>query len=418
MAVSIIANTSRPAAPAVANLSRASHQWASRPVDERFWGIDDCLASAEKDMTESAEFSFPVSALNARPGSNGNSGEIILSGKGADLEGNQIEFEDVIPSNWGFDQLCNYADAPAHYLRRLSPETAVKCMDEGLHNYRGEHMQMMIRTRDDVSTLRSVTSKYSRLWDARALRALRPAVDKGWMVPPARPCVDDPRARPAKKTDIIPNAKDFGIQVKVGDMIAPAGVYRSDRDLFVFMIQPSAVIDLDNGNNLMRGFFLWNSEVGKGAWSIETFLCEAVCGNHIVWGATDVRKKRLVHKGKNFLNDDNMVAHMDALINAMDADTSAERGMLTSAKSHILGKNREETVETVYGMKRIGLAQKVIEAGYSYAERFEDTAGANPNTVWGLVHGLTRYSQTIPFTDGRHAIDEGAGKLLALACNA
>src|SRR4051794_1680780 len=120
------------------------------------------------------------------------------------------------------------------------------------------------------------------------------------MVPPARPFRDDPRARPATPADIVPGQDAFGLAVKVGDIIAPAGCYASDRDAFIFMVNPERVIDVDGSGGLMRGFFLYNSEVGAGAFRVQAFYLEAVCSNHICWGAKGLHTFRLVHKGDNF----------------------------------------------------------------------------------------------------------------------
>lgn len=38
----------------------------------------------------------------------------------------------------------------------------------------------------------------------------------------------------------------------------------------------------------------------------------------------------------------------------------------------------------------------------------------DPRTQYGIVQGLTRYSQTIPFADKRQDIDRAAGRILEL----
>ncbi|MEJ7663389.1 MAG: hypothetical protein WKG07_29515 [Hymenobacter sp.] len=143
------------------------------------------------------------------------------------------------------------------------------------------------RQPDSNWTVRSLPSAYSRLWNADVVDGLVPALDWGWRVPPARPAVDDPRARPATVEDILLGQESFGLSVKVGDMLAPAGVYAGDRDMFIFLVNPNRVID-DGMKGLMRGVFVWNSEVGAGAFKVRTFYLENVCGNHIVWSASGV----------------------------------------------------------------------------------------------------------------------------------
>ena len=48
----------------------------------------------------------------------------------------------------------------------------------------------------------------------------------------------------------------------------------------MFLVNPNRILD-DGNKGLMRGVFLWNSEVGKGAFKMKSFYLENVCGNHI-----------------------------------------------------------------------------------------------------------------------------------------
>ena len=66
---------------------------------------------------------------------------------------------------------------------------------------------------------------------------------------------------------------------------------------------------------------------------------------------------------------------------------------------------------------RCGFAatKATIEAAYDTAVRWEHTAKAAPNTVWGLCHGTTRFSQTLAHADERAKVDAAAGRLLQLA---
>jgi hypothetical protein len=38
----------------------------------------------------------------------------------------------------------------------------------------------------------------------------------------------------------------------------------------------------------------------------------------------------------------------------------------------------------------------------------------DPNTVWGMVQGVTRYSQSLPHADKRTELDRAAGKLMQI----
>jgi hypothetical protein len=63
----------------------------------------------------------------------------------------------------------------------------------------------------------------------------------------------------------------------------------SDRDVFVFLVDEARPIELDS-QAYYRGFYIWNSEVGKAAFGLASFLYSYVYANRIVWGARDVKR--------------------------------------------------------------------------------------------------------------------------------
>ena len=68
--------------------------------------------------------------------------------------------------------------------------------------------------------------------------------------------------------------------------------------MFAFMIHPDRHLRDGSKYGLMKGFMLWNSEVGKSQWGIQTFYFRGVCGNHIVLGAQDVKVLKGRHVGR------------------------------------------------------------------------------------------------------------------------
>lgn len=392
------------------NLMSASHQWASRPVDQTFWGLHDMADAARKLKEQSRERTTDAASIRAvahKPAGHDSPELFITGSKGDTMFG---------LTHWSGGQLCRYADAPADYIRGLPADLAAANINHGLARYHGDKAQLMLAQGDDGAyALRSMTSDYSRLWNVDIIEALKPALDAGWMVPPARPSPsrDDPRARLATPEDIVPGQDSFGLAVKAGDLIAPAGCYASDRDAFIFMVNPNRVVDVDGSGNLMRGFFLYNSEVGAGAFKVQTFYLESICSNHICWGAKGLQTFRLVHKGDNFADFGQRLGR--ELGQLSDADTTAERNMVASARRYIIGKDRLETVNTLFANRQLGLSRTTIEAAYDMAEQWEHTAKSSPNTAWSMVHGLTRFSQTMPNADQRATLDNAAGKLLAIA---
>ncbi len=391
-----VTSTSRPATKS--NLMAAHHQWANRPLDERYWNLSDLWQTLQTRNAASAEKDMSTGELKAVV----HAGEVCIEGKAG------------IPAkltHWSFDQLARKIDAPAPYLRGKSPEMAAMNINDDMKKSANAPAQLLMhRETGGMATVRAITTDYSRLWNGQIVNALmKNGLQSGWMTPPARPVIEDPRARPATAEDIIPNQDDFGLAVKVGDMIAPAGVYEGDRDMFLFLVNPSRIID-DGGKGLMRGVFVWNSEVGAGAFSVRMFMLENICSNHIVWGASKTVNIRIIHRGENIKK------FATPLLRALEAakpnDLTNEVKMIATAKNRILGKDKEEVVNTIYNRKAFNISKRDVEAGYDWAVRWEHTARSAPNTAWGFVHGLTRYSQTMKFTDERDTLDTIGGKIL------
>jgi hypothetical protein len=384
------------------NLYSAHKQWASRPADERFWNLQDLHDSLQVARNASVERDVPLAGMRAVA----HDDDVCLMGSRAPAQ----------LSNYSFVQLCMKADSPAGYLQRLPVNMAVDCLNWGLQQRQAidqsEQVKLLLHRNGDW-LIRSIQSpNYGRIWNVDIVSQLLKVVGDSWIVPPARPAVNDPRARPATAADILPNQGNFGLSVGVGDMIAPAGVYCGDRDMFVFLVNPNRIID-DGQKGLMRGVFIWNSEVGAGAFKVRTFMLENVCGNHICWGASNVQDFRIIHKkGAIHGFGDRM---LESLQSYADSDSTSDEVRIRIARTHVLGKDKAETVALLANMKKLLLSKRDVEGAYVVAEQWEHTAGSPPNTAWGFAHGLTRYSQQMPFADERHKLDIAAAKILSLA---
>lgn len=387
------------------NLMDASRQWASRPNDERFWGLHDLREELSRQTDVSQEVNTDVRTM-----------QVVARGEDLCLQGERGKPAPL--SNWAFGQLSGNVGAPANYLRELPINLAVQNLNYGLKKIVDKDTYntklLLHRTGAENWTVRAMTSQsYGRIWNLDLANKLTPALETGWMVPPARPATDnDPRTRKATATDIIPGQDDFGLSVKIGDDIAPAGVYCGDRDMFVFLVNPKRIIN-DGNSGLMRGVYIWNSEVGAGSFKVKTFFLENVCGNHICWGASNIQEIKIVHRKNSIIGFDK--AAMLSLGHYANQACTADEAMIVAARKKELGKSEKEVVDKLFGMKSVGLAKRDIEAGFRAAVRWEHTAKSAPTTVWGMVHGLTRYSQISKYADARNVIDIAAGKLLALA---
>ncbi len=383
----------------MSNLTAAHNQWATRPADERFWGLKDLQQTLIKRKQGTSEVEMPSAEIRSVVRDN----QLCLVGK----SNNPAQL-----SHWSFGKLCTKIEASAEYLRTLPAELASQCVNYGLAaKAENQPAQLLLQRNEGITTVRSIMTDYDRLWNLDIVNALIPGLNNGWMIPPARPAVNDARARPATEADIIPNQDDFALSVKVGDMIAPAGVYEGDRDMFLFLVNPTRIID-DGGKGLMRGVFIWNSEVGAGAFKLQSFLLENVCSNHICWSASQVNSFRLYHRGEKIKNFSSNIHRSLAAL--MPTDLSKEEEMIKVAKNYEIAPDKKKLIETLYDQKSFNISKKDAENAFEWAERYEKTAGSAPTTAWGFVHGLTRYSQKQTHADARHKLDVIGGKILAL----
>jgi hypothetical protein len=387
------------------NLFAANHQWSTRPADERFWTLSEAQESC-RHYAETARES-PID-VNAAP--------MVY-----DEEGN-LAFEvggdrPAVLTHWAFGQVARLAGAPADYLRQLPVALARECIAAGIAKTgegQPKNLKALVHS-NGRSILRAVTSEqYARVWNHEVFERLVALEGAGWKVPPARPCgTDDPRSRKATKADISTRAANGGgVAVREGDTIAPAGVYASDHDMFAFLVNERYTIDDGSDGGLARGIFVSNSEVGAGALRVTCFYYRSVCGNHIVWGAKDIVEVKVRHVGQAMPR---FVAEVTGQLDAyLSAGTAADRAVVARAKTVELGGDVESVLDRIFQIARrpSGMNTKHLAEAHQIAIEHEDTDG-NPYSVWGMVNGLTRLSQRIPYADERTLLDRFAGKLLS-----
>ncbi|GEM_PF-565584 len=392
------------------NLMDAHRQWASRPADERFWTLDELIERTRTSKQSSRENAVDPDELKVVP----DGSDLQLVGGG--LNG-PARF-----THWSFGQLSRLAGAPADYLRTLDGDLASECLNRGLQKRAdagrsASHVLIRNAGTPTQTVGAMLSSGYSRIWNHDVVNRLSSLEQNGWRVPPARPASnDDPRARPATQADVLQEQSKAGsLAVKIGDMIAPAGLYASDRDCFVFMINENVRIDAGGGDSgLARGFFMSNSEVGDCAFRLTTFLYDFVCSNHILWGASNVQEVRIVHRGR--ANDRWVGDLRRSLDRYAQTSASVESQAIAAAMRRSYGDTKQDVVQKLH---KSGLTTlKNAEAALGWAEVDSDLRrnAFSPLSIWGIVCGLTRVSQQCAFTDERVALDRAAGKLMGLVC--
>lgn len=388
-------------------LFKAHNQWATRPEDERFWGLDDAKEAMLALRQRTAVLPAKLDDIRVET----DKDDILLVGK----RGMPATF-----SHFAFGQMCTRIKAPASYLRSLPPTLVAQNVNHGLketYNNSGDEARSLFlkpENEGDRPVLRAMSSEaYQHFWNFEIFEKLQGLETRGWRVPPARPADGTTKTRIATEKDVLDLKAGGFLSVCVGDEIAPAGVYASDHDMFVFMVNEDNKIDAGSGKMLSKGFFLWNGEVPGISFGMTMFLYNHVCGNHIVWGAQDVTEIRFTHVGadkKNRAFDD---------IRGLAFKAAQEKGSvyeekIKAAQTLEFGPGKKETIDVisqVVNRRKIGISARTLDAAYDRAEQKEDLYGP-PTTLWGMINGLTEISQDKGYTDDRTSMDRAAGKLL------
>lgn len=353
-------------------LFQASKQWANRPEDERFESLSS-LYQATKHYAEVArEKRMPFADLRVEA----IEGDVQLVGKAN------------VPAkftHWAFGQLCSRVGAPASYLRELPATLACQNLNHGLaqrvKDTAANSLANLMFHQNGGLVLRSLlTDDYSRIWNHEVVERLQGLESQGWE--PARP----------------------DIRVECGDFPA---LYASDHDMFAFVRNANLTVDESGSDGaIYKGVIVENSEVGASALKLTRFLYREMCGNHIIWGASKVLEISVRHVGSA---RHRWGGYFAAIRRYAEESVSDLEAKIASAKVKLIAGTKEEVLDALFGKRINGLSRVVLEKGYDAVLPVQD---GSPKSQWGIVQGLTRYSQTIPFADQRTQIDKAAGKIL------
>lgn len=350
-------------------LMSAHQQWTTRPADQRFQTLAALKASVEGRRQRAREVAVKLSDLRFTAP---NDTSLTVG----------VRSQEAAPSNWAFGQIASHLKAPAGYLRTLPAPLAVQCLQNGVVNtHAGDATRLLIETEDDgeLTTLRAATSlTYGRIWDLEVVEMVEKIV---------------------QYTD----GRFFNPKEWSG---TPSGLYASDRDVFLFLIDGGSLVDGGSERDqLHRGFFTWNSEVGAATFGLTTFLFRQVCGNHIIWGAEDVKTLKIRHTGQA----PGRFAHevQPALLSYVNASAQQTEDTIKKAKTIVLPDKRDERISWL--MER-GFTKAEAQGGIATAEREE----GDGRTLWQVVNGLTAYARDYAYLDARVDLERRAGKLMYL----
>jgi len=353
-------------------LMKANSQWSNRAPDERFDSIEAMHAQALLYQAQAKEFSIKSPRVLAKA-IDVSDGEIVLNNKNATRQARL--------TNWSFGQLCKEAEAPPSYLSRLPAPLAKECLQTGLMNAPDDECKIMFRENGGVQ-LRALNSpRYSRIWNADITKRLVDLKSRGtWQEAPA--AYDGSR-----------------------------GQYLGDRDMFAFFVDNNRrIFERAPGGGLSRGFFAWNSEVGYASFGVMMFMYQHICGNHIVWEASNISEIRVRHVG-----DANSRGFQNLMVQVRkyaEGSATEDEARIEAAHTYKLGTTQDEVLARLFGLNLA--PKKTMEAAYDVACKHEDWYG-DPRSAWAVSSGITQIARDLPNADARVALDRVGAKVLELA---
>lgn len=356
-------------------LFQANKQWSTRPADQRFNSLQE-LYDVTKAYAATAREKKDVRVDSLRV--EAHDGDVQIVGK-ADVPARL--------THWAMTQLAARVGAPASYLQTLPATLAAQNLNYGLAakliDKKDAIVNLLLHSNGSL-LLRALTSdKYERIWNYEVAERLLHLQADGWDV-----------AMPDIRQDLDPEGPR-------------APLYASDHDMFAFIARGDRTInEPGNPDGLKRGLIAVNSEVGAAKLLILRFLYREMCGNHIIWGAQDVIEMSARHVGGV---KDKFALWQTEITKYMDHSAGEDEAKIASFKTKLIGDTKDAVLDALFGIRSLALSRKTLDGGYDAVVPDQD---GDPRSVWGIVQGLTRYSQKTAFADDRTMIDKAAGRIL------
>lgn len=365
----------------MSTLTTASHQWATRPPDQRFTSLTELDAFVSNVRKSSHAKVLSSKALSLAPVEEDSNALVCIGPNGGPVN----------LTHWSFGQLAQLAGAPAGYLRGIPAPLAADCMNFGFKVTRdASDVGVLLYKNGGPAELRAATGpNYGRIWNETITHALVNRFGDG--------ITGDFR---------VPG--EFGKAIEVTK--DNTTLYASDRDMFVFLADEQHRIEIPNRRNgepgsLARGFFVWNSEVGSATFGIATFLFDYVCCNRMVWGSEQYAEVRIRHTASA---PDRWLDQVQPAITAF-ANSSAS-SVTEAIEAARAGKIGDKAKVDAFLASRFTRSQvSAIKAAHLSDEQ-------KPiQTLWDAAVSATAYARGIQYQDERVRIEREAGKIMSLA---
>lgn len=371
----------------MSTLMQASHQWMTRPADQRFLSLPEMHAKSLAIRQHSVAKVLGNRALQAVPYSESDFRALAVTGPNG---------APVLPTNWAFGQLAAKAGAPAAYLRDLPAPIAADCLNYSLQTSSHEELGVLLtKMPGEEPSMTAITGpNYGRIWNEQIIAALMNRFGDG-------------------VTGHFRVPGEFGQRVEVTR--ENTTLYCSDRDMFVFLADEENRIEVPNRRDgqtgsLARGFFVWNSEHGSASLGIATFLFDYACKNRTVWGAEEFREIKIRHTSGA---PDRWVQEVAPAIEAYaESSTHSITAAIEAARAVTLAKSLETRDDDV----REFLAKRFTrsKAAAMMATHIQDE-GRPVETLWDAANAITGYARGVAYQDERVKLEREAGELLRSA---
>lgn len=366
-------------------LFAAHKNWATRPEDERFETLADLHAAVAARDAISFEKLAQVDTLKRMRVE-------VVDGRRMTMLSPNGTTADM--THWSAGQLLTSLEIPRSFLPKLATDVATDVVNDRLQRATDQIPNRLFIAQNGDTTVRAFHgSRYERLWDSEVTQALLKHLPSGWRNPVAYA------------------GGQWGAELR------PSGLYAGDRDLFAFMIDGGDALDIGPRAKLNRGFYVSNSEVGAGSFDVTSFYFNRVCGNNIIWGASDVVSVRARHtasvreafggfvawlkRGAGYDVHENIAA---CVRDAMDDVFAPPVKLARNDEGDLLS-----TDTTFKRLTGLGFSGPEIRGALVSMEREEQEGGLR-GTRWDWMQGFTALARTRTNVDSRLDLEKRAAK--------
>jgi hypothetical protein len=364
--------------------STVSHQWATRPDDERYLSLTDLHDHCATQRCNSVGKVLANRDLTAVPVDGDHKGLHIVGRAG----------QPVAATNWSFSQLAGLAKAPASYLQSLPSALTADLINYGLHVARDPEEMGVLLTQSldgDIPTLRAATgANYGRVWNSDITRRLVDRFGTG---------IDGDFKIPA----------EFGVRQPITK--ANTTLYASDRDFFVFLADEENRIELPNRRDgrtgsLARGFYISNSETGAGTLTFGCMLFDFACMNRNLWGVNEFQEIRIRHTKS--------APHKltETLLPTLNAFARENRDQLTTMQSMLIAAQQKkiDDVDAFLRARKFSGVQVTAIKTIAIAEE-----GRPIESLFDASAAVTAYARGITHQNQRVELERIGGTILQMA---